>query len=372
MNCNVIKDLLPLYSEGLCSDETKAIIEEHLSECEDCRRLADMPVEQVIPVDIPEEKSAMKKVSRKIRRSKLAVFLIGAALAAVIGCIGYLSYGQIVKRYDSPSFDTVFQNMEVRSLIRTLEKDPEKFAEQLSTGDSQYNVYLNWSKINYDEMQRKDIENFVNCYKAAYGDTGIFKIKLRSSYGADTEEPSEKSDFIVTDAYVTLDDGRELLMYFYKDQHLKYYCRVSGGASGNAEKEMQNSLNYISQKQDPGFDWIFEIMKKNRTVSELDSSSMTYWLKGDSEKLLEGMNSFYEKGYEVTEGYMSDLFYDPDREMLYTLLTIDAKDSSGTALLRTKVYRDHNGYYAPDPADAEVYRSGCTDGLVSALEHYFG
>ena len=36
--CNVIIDLLPLYNEGICSDESREIIEEHLKECENCSR----------------------------------------------------------------------------------------------------------------------------------------------------------------------------------------------------------------------------------------------------------------------------------------------------------------------------------------------
>ena len=372
MKCDIIKDLLPLYAEGLCSDASREEIEEHLKNCEDCRKLAETPVEQIIPVEVPEEKNAMKKVSRKIKRSKLLTVLIGTVLAAVVGCICYLSYGQIVKGYNSPSFDTVFQDLEVRHLIRIMAKDPEKFAQNLSTGDSLYNVSLNWSTTNYEQMNKKDIENFVRCYKAAFGDMDIFRINVRSYYGADLEEPGGRSKFIVTDADVTFDDGRKLLMYFYKDSNLSYYCRFSGGVSGAAEAELQRSLNYISEKQDPGFDWIFTLMKKNEPLDGADADSISYWLKGDSDKLLSSINGYYAKGYRITDGFMSDLFYDPNRDMLFLNLTLKAEDSKGSAELHTRVYRDYNGYYAPDPADCEVYRCGCSDGLAEALSHYFG
>lgn len=36
-NCDLIKDLLPLYVDEICSDESKKIVEEHLDECLDCR-----------------------------------------------------------------------------------------------------------------------------------------------------------------------------------------------------------------------------------------------------------------------------------------------------------------------------------------------
>lgn len=39
MKCYVIKDLLPEYEEGLCSEETRKEIEEHLADCEACRKL---------------------------------------------------------------------------------------------------------------------------------------------------------------------------------------------------------------------------------------------------------------------------------------------------------------------------------------------
>ena len=38
-DCEVIKDLLPLYHDEICSENTKTIVEEHLQECESCRKL---------------------------------------------------------------------------------------------------------------------------------------------------------------------------------------------------------------------------------------------------------------------------------------------------------------------------------------------
>ena len=39
MKCEVIQDLLSCYVDGTCSDETKKLVEEHLNECEECRKL---------------------------------------------------------------------------------------------------------------------------------------------------------------------------------------------------------------------------------------------------------------------------------------------------------------------------------------------
>ncbi len=37
MKCGVIRDLLPLYHDGVCSEESRALVEEHLEGCEACR-----------------------------------------------------------------------------------------------------------------------------------------------------------------------------------------------------------------------------------------------------------------------------------------------------------------------------------------------
>ncbi|GAA0694576.1 zf-HC2 domain-containing protein [Clostridium cadaveris] len=37
-DCNVIKDLIPLKVEGLLSNESDNLVNEHLKECEKCRR----------------------------------------------------------------------------------------------------------------------------------------------------------------------------------------------------------------------------------------------------------------------------------------------------------------------------------------------
>lgn len=40
MKCNIVKDLMPLYAEGLCSEETAEEIREHLEACPECKKLA--------------------------------------------------------------------------------------------------------------------------------------------------------------------------------------------------------------------------------------------------------------------------------------------------------------------------------------------
>ena len=85
--CNVIIDLLSLYKENICSDETKDLVEEHLRSCEDCRLLCE---QEILPEpqknDTPSEAETFKKVGKKMKRGKLvrrALIFIFALIAGV-------------------------------------------------------------------------------------------------------------------------------------------------------------------------------------------------------------------------------------------------------------------------------------------------
>ena len=37
LDCEVIRDLLPLYADQACSEQSRALVNEHLLDCADCR-----------------------------------------------------------------------------------------------------------------------------------------------------------------------------------------------------------------------------------------------------------------------------------------------------------------------------------------------
>ncbi len=49
MNCDVVKDLIPLYIDGCCSEESKIIVEDHIKSCNACKKLLE---DMMSPADI--------------------------------------------------------------------------------------------------------------------------------------------------------------------------------------------------------------------------------------------------------------------------------------------------------------------------------
>ena len=84
--CAVTRDLLPLYAENMVEQETKVLIEEHLNECEDCRKkLSEMNAPAENPIDTAKPLQNLKKQIRKKR-------LYAAALAALCVFVGVYTY----------------------------------------------------------------------------------------------------------------------------------------------------------------------------------------------------------------------------------------------------------------------------------------
>ena len=55
LDCEVIRDLLPLYAEHIASPASTALVEEHLESCDACReelRQMQMPVPVQMPVQM--------------------------------------------------------------------------------------------------------------------------------------------------------------------------------------------------------------------------------------------------------------------------------------------------------------------------------
>ena len=82
IKCDVIKDILPLYIENIASEDTRVLIEEHVDECEDCKKeLEEMKFPRNIPIDI--NTNGIKKVKNKLFREKFKAIIFSIVLTSI-------------------------------------------------------------------------------------------------------------------------------------------------------------------------------------------------------------------------------------------------------------------------------------------------
>lgn len=89
--CDLIQDLLPLYLDKVCSDESKKAIETHLSECSVCKKYYKAMCEaDGIEVSTHHTDRELKKaasfqsVKKKLHRKQILAILAAALILAII------------------------------------------------------------------------------------------------------------------------------------------------------------------------------------------------------------------------------------------------------------------------------------------------
>lgn len=92
INCDIIRDLFPSYLDGICSEASSRLIEEHVKDCGECSRiLISMKTSVPDTAEISDKKaSALVKFKKFIELNKLAS---GTLLLASVGlCLFFLNW----------------------------------------------------------------------------------------------------------------------------------------------------------------------------------------------------------------------------------------------------------------------------------------
>ena len=78
-DCDVIRDLLPLYTDEACSEKSRDLVNEHLQECPACQELLHRLRETEIENDLRSEKKEV--IEYGIRRFKRRSAAVGSAVS---------------------------------------------------------------------------------------------------------------------------------------------------------------------------------------------------------------------------------------------------------------------------------------------------
>lgn len=82
MNCDMIRDLLPMYADGLTSEASRRAIEEHTAGCPACKKLLTDMCVPMEPEPEDRERQILEKLRKKQRRKR--VFFWATILLAIL------------------------------------------------------------------------------------------------------------------------------------------------------------------------------------------------------------------------------------------------------------------------------------------------
>ncbi len=125
MKCEMVKDLLALYAEDLCSPVTADALKEHLAGCPDCAAALERyraglaaPADTLAEPQVSKELKPLKKVKRKLRRKKITTIVLVVLLGCILWVIGVLSYGQMTNK--AISFSTIADCIQLQNTTKAL------------------------------------------------------------------------------------------------------------------------------------------------------------------------------------------------------------------------------------------------------------
>ena len=211
INCDVIRDLLPLYVDEVVSEETVALIERHLAKCEDCRKKCE---EMKRPVFVPVEMDTKPIKNLKRKWTRMA-FLIGifAVVIAVVITSSFL--GKREKQFtmktiaelqeEAGNLEDNYGNLDLSKTEITI---PDK--EEIQELVFQVGYSLEDKKEKFEENIRKyvgldasvDLTPYIN---VVYRDTGTYDW-LVVPYSEATERELERI------GYLSYNDGKNALL----------------------------------------------------------------------------------------------------------------------------------------------------------------
>lgn len=92
LSCKVIEDMLPIYYDGVCSEESAALVEEHLRACPHCGRiLSELRSDIATPEKNVDDIKPLMKIQKSYKKMKthwliaIAVVLLLVPIAFLIG-----------------------------------------------------------------------------------------------------------------------------------------------------------------------------------------------------------------------------------------------------------------------------------------------
>ena len=113
-NCKIVQDLLPNYIEKLTTEETNQFIEEHLKECDECKKvLENMQKDIQLNAEKQDKREVkyMKKYSNKMKVLKYILLALIIIYIAIVLRRTFIMFSLSEKAKENKSYDNYYAKL---------------------------------------------------------------------------------------------------------------------------------------------------------------------------------------------------------------------------------------------------------------------
>lgn len=134
-DCDVVRDLLPLYEDDTASKKTRELVSEHLKECSDCREYREN-MAGITEFDAKEENTEnYAKLAQKLRVRNRIIKISTILMMFVMFFLGYYLYTGL-----NNYFEKVTLNNLLKEDIKTI-KETYEFRDKIDFGNTTLEIY---------------------------------------------------------------------------------------------------------------------------------------------------------------------------------------------------------------------------------------
>lgn len=166
MQCKIVEDLLPLYHDGVCSEESRQLVNAHLSQCENCRRmLGQIDSELLTPAVKEADIKPLKNINKAVNRGKRKALVAGIAITLAVLLAVFIGWGAWWYTHDYAYYAafaeghapmSIYELGEDGSILQSIVVDDQRYIWEDET--YRYTVIVPGflSDNGYINMERKD------------------------------------------------------------------------------------------------------------------------------------------------------------------------------------------------------------------------
>ena len=98
LSCKVIEDMLPMYYDKVCSEESAELIEEHLKECPHCSHiLSELRSDITIPEKLVDDIKPLRKIQKSYKKMRMR-WMIAITVILVLIPMVFLGWNEYSKQ----------------------------------------------------------------------------------------------------------------------------------------------------------------------------------------------------------------------------------------------------------------------------------
>lgn len=399
MKCEVVRDLIPLYDEELCSAESAALVEEHIKTCAACKGLLEkLPKTELPKADLNELKPFVK-VKRRLRTRIIGLIALGVLLLAVLIPVGFLTVNQIFHINGGVDFEDIIYKYKVRQFAEMItEGRMEEYVqryENLYLCDAPDGTPITYRSFYLEKLQTayENIKKYNPCVGEI--DSGYHKFHdndiMRSQYFMlefTCTDSSVHQIPILTPNYdgsgygvPDWNDPRFMIILPTYDPEKSYHEQYSVISESDVPTDLREIYAFVNTLYlADGGDIDVKLIESNlRKITadpweENNIETIGHFLAirfavSDYNAVYDGFADFMKSNYLLDAAAGSERF-DEERNMLYFPVMLVGSDEEHQAAVSIKLYYDEYGFHSPREEDIR----GITDGsdLEKKLAGIFG